>query len=538
MEPKLCILFWLFLLHHQRPSMSTPFLRAGCRPGTVKECKEAKFVPGHTILGEGINIVTMETTGSFLLDLQEVGEKCTICDNPHNKNIIQKLPKAMVDWRPETSCSRDIQSLMFRSAVSVAEESTSVVQNDWKVGLNLNIVVNVKTAVGGSQSQTAKYAESKSIIDNYSFLSHKVECSFYSSRLGSDASLTPHFEKALVELPDSYDNTTKVEYRRLIDNFGTHYITHVKLGGRTQEFTAVRTCEVAMSGMKMDEVKDCFAAEAEIGISKNSVSSKVERCKKKLKESGFEGDFHQAFSERVWKVIGGNATFDLLSPERATPEVFDKWIESLKTFPGLVSYSLDSIHNLVRINGPKKENLRLAISDYIQEKALPQKCSCRGSQVISQGDDCSCTCKASGYTGPDCCPTNRGAARLLLTIRSANNLVDDVGSKADGYVVFRFGGAYIRSSTIKNNKHPTWNQKYDLMPVELSPIRAYTIEVWDEDLNFDDLEGRCEKPLTSGDITENCPLKRGTFTYSLSVTCANHLGGRFCQDYIPVPPSV
>ncbi|XP_056390208.1 perforin-1-like isoform X2 [Hyla sarda] len=535
MEPMLGLLFWLLLLHHPRSSVSTPFLKTGCRLGSLEECKEAKFVPGHTLLGEGINIVTMETTGSFLLDLQEVVDNCTLCMNPHNNNVLQKLPKAMVDWRPETSCSRNIQSLESRSAVSVAEEATSEVQNDWKVGLNMNFVVKVKTALGGSHSQTAKFAESKSVTDNYSFLSHKVECSFYSSGLGSDASLTPHFEKALAELPDSYDSTTKAEYRRLIDNFGTHYITRVKLGGRTQEVTAVRTCEVSMKGLTMNEVKDCLAVEAEVGIFKISISSKVEYCKRRLKEAKYEGNFHQAFSERVWKVIGGNATFDLLSSERVTPEVFNKWMESLKTYPGLVSYSLDSIHNLVRINGPKKENLRLAISDYIQEKALPQKCSCQGGQVISQGDDCSCTCKASGYTGSNCCPTHQGAARLILTIKSANNLKGDVWSPADGYVIFRFGGAYIRSSTIMNNKNPTWNQRYDVGPVDLREGKRYTIEVWDKDVKYDDLLGKCEKPLTAGATSETCYLNKGTFTYSLSVTCAHHLGGRFCQDYIPVP---
>ncbi|XP_069838374.1 perforin-1-like isoform X2 [Dendropsophus ebraccatus] len=538
MGSKLHLMFWLLLLLHHRPSMSSHPTNSGCRPGTKKECKEAKFVPGHTLLGEGINIVTMEATGSFLLDLQEVGKKCVICDNPHNMNMPQKLPKALVDWRPETSCSRNIQSLVSRSAVAVAEESTSSVQNDWKVGLNVNLVVKAKTALGGSQSKMVKFADSKSVNDNYSFLSQKLECSFYSFRLGSKASLTPHFQKSLEELPASYKKSSKAKYRRLIESFGTHYITHVKVGGWTQEVTAVRTCEVAMNGLKMDEVKDCLTVEAEVGIFKNSVSSKVDRCKNILNKMGYVGDFHQAFSERAWKVIGGNATFDLLSPVKATPEVFDKWMESLKTYPGLVSYSLDSIHNLVRTKGRKKRNLRLAVSEYIKAKALTQNCSCPGRQVISHGDDCSCTCKASGYSSPDCCPSYRGAARLILTAIHATNLVHDVGSVGDGYVVFRFGGAYRRSSTIMNNKNPTWNERFDLGIVQLNPSKTYTIEVWDKDVRYDDLEGRCVRLLTSGSTTQSCPLRRGIFIYSLSVTCADHLAGPFCQDYIPEPQRV
>ncbi|XP_056390203.1 perforin-1-like isoform X2 [Hyla sarda] len=536
MESKLGLLFWLLLLHHQRPSMSTSFRRSTCMPGSMEECMKAKFVPGHTLLGEGINIVTMEKTSTFLLDLQEVEKECTICHNPYT-DTWEKLPKAMVDWRPEPSCSTNIQSSESRSVVSVAEEATSEVQNDWKVGLNLKFVVNVKTAFGGSHSQVAKFAESKAVTDNYSFLSHKLECVFYSFSLSEPrASLTSHFKAALEELPESYD---KVKYRKLIDKYGTHYTTLVRAGGQTKDVTAVRTCEVSMSGMKMDEVKKCLTAEAEIGIFGSSTSSSFKNCKNKLQESGYKGDFYQVFNEYTSRVIGGKVTFDLLSPARATPDAYNKWMESLKTYPGLVSYSVESIHNLVKINGPKKENLRLAISDYIQEKASPQKCSCREGQVVTKGDDCSCECKASGYTGSNCCPTHRGAARLILTIKSATGLKGgDFGSKADGYVIFKFGSIKRQSSKIKNKKDPTWNEKHDLGSVELNPIKSYTIEVWDEDVRNDDLLGKCEKSLTAGDVTETCYLKKGHLTYSLSVTCAHHLAGRFCQDYIPVPPRV
>ncbi|XP_069838434.1 perforin-1-like [Dendropsophus ebraccatus] len=539
MASKLCLLFWL-LLHHQRPSMTSPILRAGCRPGTEQECKKNKFVPGHTLLGEGINIVTMEATGSFLLDLQEVGEKCTVCVNPHNNNALQKLPKAMADWRPETSCSKNIQSSVSRSKVKVADEATSSVQNDWKVGLNVSAykTVNARTAVGGSQSQMAKFADSKSVTDDYSFLSHKLECAFYGFRLGSDPSLTPHFAKTLQELPDTYDRMTKTEYRRLIDSFGTHYITRVKVGGRTQEVTAVRTCQVAMNGFKMDEVKDCLSVEAEIGVNKGdidtSVDSKVDHCKNKLAKTDLGGDFHRAFKERVWKVIGGNGTFDLLSSDKTTADAFKKWMESLKYYPGLVSYSLESIHNLVRMKGSKKENLRVAISDYIKEKALTQKCSCPGHHV---GNDCSCTCRASKYTSSDCCPTHRGAAKLHVTIKSGTGLYGDVWSETDAYVLFKFDDATMRTPTIVNRNKPAWNKKYELGFVELREGKKYTIEVWDEDNEADDLLGRCHKPLNSGNTLETCYLNHGSLSYSLDVTCADHLQGRVCHDYISVPPS-
>ncbi|XP_069838436.1 perforin-1-like [Dendropsophus ebraccatus] len=534
MTTKLWLLFCLLLVHHQRPSMSSPILIAMCRPGTAQECKEAKFVPGHTLLGEGINIVTMEATGSSLLDLQEVGEKCTVCDNPHNNNVLQKLPKAMADWRPVSLCTRDIQGSVLRSPVSVANYVTSMVQNDWTVGLNVQI--NSRTAVGGSRSRMAQFADSKRVSDSYSFLSHKLECSLYSFRLGADTSLAPRFKEVLEKLPDSYDTMTKAEYRRLIESYGTHYITQVKVGGRSQEVTAVRTCQVAMNGLKMDEVMDCLAAEAEVGVTKGIISASIdtryEHCRTKISKTNLGETFHEVFTEREWKVIGGNGTFDLLSTSIATTDAFKKWLESLKTYPGLVSYSLDSIHNLVRVNGPKKENLRLAISDYTKEQALAQKCSCPG-----QGADCSCTCAPSSYTDSDCCPTRGGVAKLHVTIKAGSGLSGDLWSETDAYVIFKFYDVSLRTPKIDNKKNPTWNREYDLGFVELREGKKYTIEVWDEDDDPDDLLGKCHKTLYSGETSEICYLKKGSLTYSLSVTCLHHLQGRLCQDYTAVPPS-
>ncbi|XP_075140883.1 perforin-1-like [Leptodactylus fuscus] len=538
MGHKFCPLFLLLLLHYQGPSMSSPILKYGCRPGTLQECKDAKFVPGHTLLGEGFDIVTMRTTGAFLLDLQEVEDRCTVCDNPHSNNILQKLPKALVDWRPESSCARNIQSSVSQSKVSIANEAASQVTNDWKVGLKVKaFMVDAIVAVGGSHSKMAKFADSKSTTDNYNFVSHKLQCSFYSFGLGSNASFTPHFIQYLAELPDSYDNKSKAEYRRLIDKFGTHYITHVKVGGQTQEVTAVRTCEVTMKGLKMDEVKDCLSVEAEIGISQinnsGSINPKVEHCKEKSTKARFGGDFHQTFNEREWEVTGGNATFELLSKETVTADIFKRWMESLKTNPGLVSYSLDSIHNLVKIEGPKKENLRLAISDYINEMALIQKCPCYNRHVGA----CSCSCPASRYTDSNCCPTHQGAAKLHVTIKDATGLRGDLLSETDAYVRFLFDKSGITSPTIQNDNNPTWNAIYDLGVVEISATKKFTIEVWDEDKQTpDDLLGKCDEVLTKGDNLKTCYLDRGSITYSVNVRCADHLQGLFCQDYVKVPP--
>ncbi|KAM4632215.1 perforin-1-like [Discoglossus pictus] len=535
----------LLFVSYSSPAIPPP-LTSECKVGTMDECKKASFVPGHTILGEGINIVTMEKTGAFLLDLQKYGnddKTCILCKNPHKKDVWEKLPKYMVDWKPQSVCSRSIISSISRSYVQLAEESTSSVNNDWRVGLEIqHAVVEGSMAVAGSHSKMAKFAYEKSLIDNYNFLNHKLECTFYSFRLSAQPELTPDFATSLQQLPASYNQTTKEEYKKLINTYGTHYITRAEAGGTAQEITAVRTCEVAMDGLTIDEVKDCLSVEAtisaQIPIENANISSKFNWCRKYFQNANDEDSFHQKFSERLWLVKGGKATIDILSTNSNTPEsyaAFTAWMESINTLPDLVDYSLEPIHNLIRFKGPQKDNLKTAVSEYINEKALIKSCSCSGNSHPSHKGDCSCFCNHDKYMNSDCCPTNKGLATVVFTIKSAEGLYGDFFTKSDAYVKITFNSFKAQTTMVKNNNNPTWNEYLKLGTQMISETRRYKIEVWDDDKTDDDLLGKCVKPLKS-ETDEICYLDHGSITYSINVTCATHLRGVYCQDYNPVPP--
>ncbi|KAM4697662.1 perforin-1-like [Rhinophrynus dorsalis] len=509
---------------------------------------KASFVPGHTLLGEGVNIVTMKKTSAFLLNMQSFmkGNKtCTLCNNPFNKNVLQKLPTGMVDWRPQSSCSRKVSSSVSESKVSMADESSSSVDNDWKVGLSVEYnSVKGSTAMAGSHSDMTKFAESKTLTDKYNFLSHHLTCTYYSFRLSDSPPLASHFRNSLKNLPTHYGEKTKDNYKQLIEKYGTHYIAKAQVGGRALDVTAIRTCQVAMDGLTEDEVKDCLTVEAEVaaGIPENSASihSKVNNCNSRSKKANRGGSFHQTFNERIWQVTGGKATFDLLSPQSNTSKdstAFADWMESLKKDPDVVTYSLEPIHNLVKFSESIKSNLGLAVSEYIKERALVMNCSCPEYAHLSQRRDCSCICPPTKHMNSDCCPTSRGMARLTVKIKSAESLKDDYFSKTDVYVKFSFDNNRIQTETVWNTNYPTWNKEFEMGIVELSASKKYSIEVWDEDNRYDDdLLGRCEKTLTSGFKEEICYLNHGSVTYSMNVICATHLQGTYCQDYSPVPP--
>ena len=111
-----------------------------CSTGTAKECKEAEFAPGSNLAGEGFDITTMAQKGAFVIDLQQWARNdstCTLCTNPFTEDKKQKLPVSVVDWRADQRCHMKVSSSVYRSSEALVTSSTSSVENDWKIGLDL-----------------------------------------------------------------------------------------------------------------------------------------------------------------------------------------------------------------------------------------------------------------------------------------------------------------------------------------------------------------------------------------------------------------
>ncbi|OCT59068.1 perforin-1 [Xenopus laevis] len=538
MFPLLLILLNLFTCG----SSTSPPLTYDCRLAKGDECIKLTFIPGHSLLGMGFDIVTLKRTEAYVVDMHRFSgknKKCMVCNNPHKNNARQKLPFAIADWRPYSSCSRKITSEVSRSSVSLAEDAASGVQNDWKAGLELQAPVgNAKLVLAGSQSQLAKFTESKTNRDRYSFLRHQLKCFYYSFRLIYNPPLSKDFQRELKDLPKIYDTSTQEKFYRFIRVYGTHYISQAEVGGQVSEVTAIKTCQSTMDGLSLDELKDCLSMEASASVTgKMEANAEAKTCKEMSQKATHGESFHKTFNERDWQISGGKVTFDLLSfdvSKDGNTAAFGEWMESLKTHPDIVTYSLESIHNLVRFKGPQKEHLRKAISDFIMEKALRKNCSCPGNSHPSHGAECSCVCSQSPDTNTNCCPTKRGFAKLVVTINQASGLWGDYGSKTDAYVKVMFRSTETVTTTMWNNDNPVWNQRFDLGVVELSPGAELKIEVWDEDNKYDDDRiGFCKISLTSELNKQICYCDHGRLDYTLKLACLPHLSGPFCHDYAP-----
>uniref|UniRef100_H2RXG4 Perforin 1.3 n=1 Tax=Takifugu rubripes TaxID=31033 RepID=H2RXG4_TAKRU len=537
------LMFWVRSAD-SRSSTMTPLLlllllRASlaCQTSSFTECQNAPFVPGHNLVGEGFDVVTMKTSGASVVDVKTfmvggVQGNCTMC---HNSllNQAQKLPVSVLDWRVKVNCQRSLSSKIFESSQAVMKETSSSLGVSWKVGLGLPKLGGF--SVGGSHSKTSAFARSHSRQDKFSFTSYEMKCRYYTFRLHARPPLSKEFEVSLKNLPPTYDHRNTSAFRQFISVYGTHFIRRVHLGGRVNSMTAIRTCQASISQMSVHTVSNCLSVEAEATIKGVTVSAASRFCQSKSKSLKTGATFSQAFSDRTTDVLGGDESVGdiLFQPNGAA--AFKKWLISLKKVPGLVSYQLSPLHLLVPDNPVLQESLRSAISDYISKSAKPLSCP-SGCQTGSQNRNCACRCQGHHMVNSDCCPAEYGVARMNVTVVRAAGLWGDYFSKTDGYVKVFYHQAASVTPIIWNNNFPAWNYLIRFETVNLRHRNPVRFEVWDRDNGWnDDLLGRDSLVPTSGSISRSFRLKHGSLLVRVSAVCAPSLQGSLCEQYAASP---
>lgn len=135
--------------------------------------------------GEGMDVTTLRRSGSFPVNTSEFlrpDRTCTLCKNSLMRDAIQRLPVAIAHWRPDSSyCRRNIATVKVSSTEGVAREAAANINNDWRVGLEVNPKpeASVHVSMAGSHSQVANFAAEKTHQDQYNFNTDTVECRMY-----------------------------------------------------------------------------------------------------------------------------------------------------------------------------------------------------------------------------------------------------------------------------------------------------------------------------------------------------------------------
>ncbi|KAL6457554.1 hypothetical protein MHYP_G00345170 [Metynnis hypsauchen] len=505
--------------------------------GGPKDCKNADFIPGYNLGGEGFDVVKMERKGSYVIDMDkwDIGNgSCNMYKNPYLKKEKQKTPAAVVFWRTLPKCSMKVSSKIYDSSEALVNDSTSSISNNWRAGIS--VMSKGSVSVGGTHSRDAQFGMKKSKEDNFSFTKHIVKCSFYSYKIASSPSLHREFLQALQSLPRKYDSGS---YQNIIDMFGTHYTTGVKLGGKMKAVTAIRTCKAALSGLSETAVKDCLDVEASGTYNSVTVSTEFKHCQALKKKMSTDEKFSSMFSDRQTEIIGGNINGeDLLFSRNSHPNSLKQWLNSLKTIPDVVTYTLKPLHSVLNGKHPARKGLKKAVENYIRDNALKKVCSgsCKVGHQNSARDRCACVCEANPNILSNCCPVEKGLATLKVFNLYANGLYGDYWTETDGSVKVKYGDAVKRTAIIKDNNNPRWTESFEFGPIKISIRKKLSFKVYDADSNWNsDLLGECSFDLRSGHVTDTCYFTYGTFVFSYSVKCAPSLQGPKCADYSASP---
>uniref|UniRef100_A0A6J0V651 Perforin-1-like n=1 Tax=Pogona vitticeps TaxID=103695 RepID=A0A6J0V651_9SAUR len=528
---------FLFLL----PS-STDSSHCHVFPGFVCR-KHNAFVPGHNLIGEGVDITTLDRKGAYVVDTsqwQGPNGTCTLCRNPLMDGQLQKLPLAGVDWRTHSDCHRQTSSSVENSDMDVANAMAREVINDWKIELGLPTEATnslgfskAQVAFAGSQSQMTIYAHKKSRQDRHVFLRQEVSCKYYRLRLLQSPSLLAHdFSRAVDRLPRKHNSE---EYQHFINTYGTHYISHVQLGGRVRHLLAMRTCTMALWGFTASKLKECLNLETSVGHDWLFGSFVLNSKCQKLWGSNAHGNFYDANAGQRIEVVGGDKQVEMtFSTTREIPQ-FSEWMESAKVNPGLVSYSLLPLHTLLKRTDPKRDLMKQAIADHINQRALrrdcPQKCP-----PWSSDESCTCMCQADSITNHMCCARERGMAYLSFYVHSGANLWGDHFTATDAFVKVFFQDQEKRTAIVRNDNNPQWSEILDFGAVTLTGSDSFTLELWDKDVWHDDLLQKCRGNLVAGrGITRlRCYPSHGYVRFSYLLECGRTLAGPSCQDYVPL----
>ncbi|CAG5928726.1 unnamed protein product [Menidia menidia] len=494
-----------------------------CRVGNYGECESAPFVPGHNLVGEGFDVVTLQRKGAYVVDVKTYlspQRTCILCSNPLQGKKMQKLPASVVDWRAFSQCRADLYSSSHSTVRSLMNTYTAESSEDWKVGFDLGKSISVGLDVGGTLSTVYKFASQKTREDRYAFSTHRVTCRHYSYRVSSRPPLSSEFTRDLARLPSYYNSSTRAQYRELIQIYGTHHIRQVYLGGQLRRVTATRTCLSSLSGLSSNQVHSCLSVGFSVGLGKIKLSSVQESCRKVLQNEHFSNSYSPSLHQHHTEVSGGNGWLGELSLTHNDSESYSNWLNTLKDHPDIVWYSLQPLYDLIPSKA-QKEGMKAAIEQYIIENAV------RGS---SRDQVC---ITFTPNLALNCCPLRSGIGTLAVTIVRAWNLRGDKLSKTDSYVEMWYGSHFRRTHMIRSND-PIWNVHYPLGKVDTSNVLS--VNVWDEDVFRNQFMGSCTSSLKQGTHTITCLFERGAgLELQYTLTCDPHLTGEKCNHYIPSP---
>ncbi|XP_054612898.1 complement component 7b isoform X2 [Dunckerocampus dactyliophorus] len=346
-------------------------------------CDLDKTPPNSDLTGRGYDVLTGKLRAGVINTLSFGGQCRKVFSGDHK--IFYRLPQNVLRYNFEVKVDNEEIDESYESSWSYTQH------------------IQANSLVGHDRRTFHKeLTETKN--HRLLILKNKVELAQFQNSAPQYLPLAEEFWKALISLPFTYDYAA---YRRLLQIYGTHYLSEGSLGGEYQGLLELDSQDFTTSEATTIDYQRCWKK-----VKRRLFRKKVKIICEKLSKS-FSFDDERRVTKMPIKVntFGGDPSFsdvlkvlDLENPE-VNGEAYDNWASSVKDFPDVIDQKLRPLYELVKevqCAGLKKLHLKRATEEYLAEE---HPCHCRpcrnNGQPLLTGSQCQCVCRP-GTSGRAC----------------------------------------------------------------------------------------------------------------------------------------
>ncbi|XP_007948726.1 complement component C7 [Orycteropus afer afer] len=352
-------------------------------------CDIDKPPPNVELTGNGYNVLT----GQFrnrVINTKSFGGQCRKVFSGDGRDFY-RLSGNVLSYTFQVKVNNDFNYEFYNSSWSyIKQTSTTHTSSSQK-----------RTWFWSSSSHSSSHSSSSNeILKQKSYqlmvIQNTVEVAQFINNNPEFLYLAEPFWKELSHLPSLYDYSA---YRRLIDQYGTHYLQSGSLGGEYKVLFYLDSEKLKQKGYNSVDMKKCSSSGFNLFIVKES-ASKCKALEDALKwASGTQSNVLRGNPlVRGGKpgLVASLSYLELDNPA-GNKRRYSSWAESVTDLPQVIKQKLTPLYELVKevpCASVKRLYLKRALEEYLDEF---DPCHCRpcqnGGLAIVEGTQCQCHCK-------------------------------------------------------------------------------------------------------------------------------------------------
>ncbi|XP_047447611.1 complement component C7 [Mugil cephalus] len=351
-----------------------------CGPEQHMVCSETAPPPNIEHLGFGFDVVTGKRRGS-VINTKSYGGQCRLMFSGLHR-FQYRLPLSIIKYSTLVTVKNDFSDEMF--------------SNTWEFTKDIVKREKVSGTTSGFHNYDYHKVDFKSQTQRVLILKNDIEVAQFQSNSPQYLPISEEFWKALTKLPSVYDYPA---YRKVLERFGTHYLSEGSLGGAFRIVDTLDEKTVRFLETEREEYDECERTKRWILF----FPLTIEKCRRGQSGGGTSRGDRVVRPATNVDVDGGAVSLIAALKRMQANDVdsnwkmYSDWAESVGSFPVVIKQKVRPLSELVKevqCAGVKKLYLRRAIEQYRSESdpCHCQPCSNNGLAVM-EGNQCKCICK-------------------------------------------------------------------------------------------------------------------------------------------------